>query len=92
MSEIIKKALINYLKVHGKKLYSIAKTINQKYIYISISALFRYHEPNEQYPKLMVAVNEVIKEGGVINDEIVLVKKNSEIYIRIPLEKIPQYF
>ena len=92
MAEVIKKALANYLRVHGRRLYSIAQVTGQDYIDIEVSALYRYHEPTERYPKIMIAINEVLNSGGKIDEELILVKRNDEVYIRIPIRKIPEYF
>jgi len=68
--EAIYKTLVNYIKVHGKRIISISSIFNQEEISIEIRSLFRYYEPTPEYPKLETAISDcnpdiLLKKYGI---------------------------
>lgn len=76
--EAIYKTLVNYIKVHGKRIISISSVFNQKEISIEIRSLFRYYEPTPEYPKLENAISNCNPDTLLKKYSIKLAERNNQ--------------
>ena len=87
--ELLEKALRGYLKSNGRRLLALMDVAGQSEVCIECSALYRYFEGGEKYPRLIDALEDLFKEEAELRKRgIKLVRKGDFLGFKVSREYV----
>ncbi len=89
-AEVVLRALKAYLRAHGDRVVSLTELTGQREVTIEVRALYRYHEPSTEYPRLEEAVRALAESGGRLADVGEVVVSGRAAYVRLPVAKLAE--